>query len=243
MAEEGNAHPSTPKQQGETGGPEAERSDAKGAQDDALRLDQLGAIVDKGLDLVEVGLALGIKLANRLSSALQVQVGDAAEAAGAPYGPQGPAYGAAGPYPGPQGPAYGSAEPYPGPQMSAPPRQPPREPEAPPQYGFVINRTPLGPGDPVRVSFTINNDSPTAAKDLSLRVEGFVGHVHGARFDGTAFSVEPADQVIAPMDFDKFTLYGAIPDDAIGDAYGGWIVVSGEEDLRIPVRLVVSTQP
>ena len=31
--------------------------------------------------------------------------------------------------------------------------------------------------------------------------------------------------------------------DAIGDAYGGWIVVSGEEELRIPVRLVVLTQP
>jgi hypothetical protein len=92
------------------------------------------------------------------------------------------------------------------------------------------------------VSFTINNDSATSPKELQLRVAGFAGQMHGTSFNGEQFSVEPATQVIAPMDFDKFTLKGAIPPDVPGDAYFGWVIVSAEEELRIPVRLVVTPQ-
>lgn len=190
------------------------------------RIDQLGSIVAKGFDLIEAGIGLGINLANRLSSSLQVGTGDQLEGVRPLYPGQPPA-------------------PHGGPSMAEPAQYPhgewrPGGAEAPPAVNYVVNRLPLFPGSPVQISFTINNDSVSSPKELRLSVEGFVGEVHGGTLNGNDFSVEPATKVIAPMDFDKFTLQGAIPPEAPSDAYGGWIVVAAEEQLRIPVRLVVS---
>ncbi len=190
------------------------------------RLDQVGSILSKGLDLVEAGITLGINLANRLSSALRIQTADIVDRVARPYPEPG-----MGPYEGP-GMAPPPYAPYEG-QRAGPA-------EAPQQINYVANRMPLFPGSPVQVSFTISNDSVSSPKELQLRVEGFAGEMRGASLDGQGFVVVPATRTIAPMDFDKFTLTGTIPPDAVIDTYRGWIVVSADEELRIPVRLVVT---
>jgi fructose-1-phosphate kinase PfkB-like protein len=42
------------------------------------------------------------------------------------------------------------------------------------------------------------------------------------------------------MDFERFVLTGSIPADAPEDSYNGWILVDGDEQMRIPVVLLVS---
>ena len=46
--------------------------------------------------------------------------------------------------------------------------------EGPPGYG-ITNRLPLAPGRPVSISFSVNNDSVSAPKEVALHVEGFAG--------------------------------------------------------------------
>jgi hypothetical protein len=182
-------------------------------------IDHIGNLVSKGLGLVEAGIELGVSLANRLTAALDIQAGERPEGSVPPY--SGPA---AGPYP---------------PRPTGEQGVAPAAPQPAPSPGYVTNRQPLFPGNDVSVSFTINNDSATVAKDLSLRIEGLTGELRGETLDSAGFSVEPSAKVIAPLDFDKFTLTGTIPPTAPGDSYAGWIVVASEEELRIPVRLVV----
>jgi len=129
--------------------------------------------------------------------------------------------------------------------VAAPMRtEPMREADSTPIGIYVVNRLPLYPGSPVEVSFSVNNDSPSSPKRVRLRVEGFVGEMHGAELNSGDFSVKPATKMIAPMDFDKFVLTGTIPQDIVADVYNGWIVaLEGQEEVRIPVRLIVTAQP
>jgi hypothetical protein len=115
-------------------------------------------------------------------------------------------------------------------------------PAPPPEPGlfYVTNRLPLLPGGTVKVSFSINNDSLVAPKKVALRVEGFVGQASGASFPATAVAVKPATRTIAPADFDKFVLRGTVPAHVPSDVYFGLIVVETDEQLKIPLRLVVS---
>ena len=92
----------------------------------------------------------------------------------------------------------------------------------------------------MQVSFSINNDLPDAAKKLRVTARGFVGAARGFSFDGAGFSVNPPEKVIDAMDFERFVLTGSIPADAPEDSYNGWILVDGEEQMRIPVVLLVS---
>ena len=46
---------------------------------------------------------------------------------------------------------------------------------------------------------------------------------------------------IAPMDFEKFVLRGAIPETSPADIYHGSIAVTAEDSMRIPVLLVIET--
>jgi len=129
---------------------------------------------------------------------------------------------------------------------------PEREPHAsPPAAGVaaestasrsycIVNRTLIHAGGPVRVSFSINNDLPDVPKKLFVAVEGFVGATRGFAFDGGGFTVTPGEASIEPMDFERFVLRGAIPEEAPEDSYNGWIVVEGDEQMRIPVMLVVT---
>jgi hypothetical protein len=187
------------------------------------RLDQVGAILGKGLDLAEAGVSLGVTIVSRLGTVAQKQVLDrmmsAAFQAGVP--PMGAAAEPAQPQP-----SSGMAEPSPAPATA-------------PTF-YITNRLPLSPGGAVKVSFSINNDSLVAPKKVALRVEGFAGEVSGASLPAAAVSVKPPSRTIAPVDFEKFVLRGTVPADAPPDVYVGWIVVDAEEQLRIPLRLTVS---
>ncbi|GAB4379507.1 MAG: hypothetical protein Kow0042_28990 [Calditrichia bacterium] len=187
------------------------------------RTDQLSAIVSKGFDLAEASITLGINLVNRLGSVAQEKLIEKVTDMGRSFTAGG------------EPPNAGDTA-YPGEQ------EPESAGEQSPGVMYIQNRLPLFPGSPVQVSFSLSNDSPTTPKKLKLRLEGFVGQMQGMVIDGKGFSIKPASKVIAPMDFDKFTLVGQIPQQAVSDHYAGWILVSGEEELKIPVRLIVTAE-
>lgn len=174
----------------------------------------MGLILAKGLDLAEAGVSLGVTIVNRIGSAAQQQVLERMAAA-----MQRDAAGAAAPMP-------------PMPEAAEAP------PEAPAFY--ITNRLPLTPGGTVKVSFSINNDSLVAPKKVELRVDAFQGEMTGASLPAESLAVKPATRSIAPVDFEKFVLQGAVPAEMPPDIYLGWILVSSDDELRIPVRLVVS---
>jgi hypothetical protein len=183
-------------------------------------IDQVGAILAKGLDLAEAGLSLGVTIMSRVGAVAQEKLLERVAAATA----------------GAATPGADIAEP---PAAAAPP--PAAPPPAAPASGFgITNRLPVMPGGAVRLSFSINNDSATAAKKVALEVEGFAGDATGRRIDAAGFSVKPAKKVIEPMDFEKFVLEGALPADAPPDIYRGAIVVASDGELRIPVWLAVT---
>jgi hypothetical protein len=178
------------------------------------RIDQVGAILAKGLDLAEAGLSLGVTIVSRVGAVAQEKLLDrvAAAAATADH-----------------------------PEAPAPAAAPPAPPPAAPASGFgITNRLPLTPGGAVRISFSINNESATASKKVALQVEGFAGEATGRSIDAAGFAVKPAKKVIEPMDFEKFILEGAVPADAPPDIYRGAILVASDGELRIPVWLAVT---
>jgi hypothetical protein len=171
---------------------------------------QMGSLVSRFLELADAGVGLGINVVTLLNTLAKSQV------AGVPA----------------EHPAEGDGRP------PAPAEEAGRA-EAPRNY-CIINRRPIHPGSAVQVSFSINNDLPDAAKKLRVTVQGFVGAAGGFSFDGAGFSVQPQEQVVEPMDFERFVLTGSIPADAPEDSYNGWILVDGDEQMRIPVVLLVS---
>lgn len=182
------------------------------------RGDQFGAILAKGLDLAEASLSLGLTMITRVGAAAQQQMERMASAL-----PQEPSVA---PDPGPrqgQAPLQGAAGP-----VTANERQ----------YG-ISNRQPVTQGGVVRIPFSINNDSVSSPKNVTLRAEQFIGELDGARIDARRFSVKPQRRRIAPLDFEKFVLEGAIPADVPSDVYHGAVVVSSGQAFSIPVRLVV----
>lgn len=189
------------------------------------RADQLGSILAKGLDLAEAGLSLGLKVITRVGAAAQQGVFDrigasveSPEAAGfQPGGAEAPTA----PPASPLGPAA--------PEVTVPEEE----------LYCITNRLPLAPGGSFKVSFSINNDSMAAPKNLSLRAEGFIGENERAPLDAEGFKVKPMRKTIAPMDFEKFVLEGVVPPETPPDVYHGWIVVTSGDEFRIPVRLVV----
>ena len=172
---------------------------------------QMSSLVSKVLELADAGVGLGINVVSLLNTLARSQVAGAA-----PAEPQ----------------AQGDERP------PAPPEDAPHA-EAPRNY-CIVNRRPIRPGGPVQVSFSINNDLPDAAKKLRVTAQGFAGATRGFSFDGAGFSVQPSEQLIDPMDFERFVLTGSIPADAPEDSYNGWILVDGDEQMRIPVVLLVS---
>ncbi len=176
------------------------------------RLDQVGAILAKGLDLAEAGVSLGVTILSRVSVAAQQKMREGLDAAAQPQ-------------PGAPGPV---AEPF-----------EPTPLEAEPEYGLT-NRLPLAPGGTVKISFSVNNDSMTEVKKVDLKVQGFAGDSQKAALDPASFSIKPSQKTIAPVDFEKFVLQGAVPDSIPPDIYRGVVVVSSDNDLFIPVVLVVT---
>jgi hypothetical protein len=172
---------------------------------------QMSSLVSKVMELADAGVGLGINVISLLNTMARSQVAGAAPAEHQPQGDERP---------------------------PAPPGDAPHA-EAPRNY-CIVNRRPIHPGGPVQVSFSINNDLPDAAKKLRVTARGFVGAARGFSFDDAGFSVNPPEMLIDAMDFERFVLTGSIPADAPEDSYNGWIVVDGEEQMRIPVVLLVS---
>jgi hypothetical protein len=213
-AGQGTAEKPSPKTEG---GPQAKpQPHGAGGLDLSDKVDQVGMILSKGLDLAEAGVSLGVTIVNRIGSAAQQQVLERMAAA---------------------------MQQQDEPGAPPPPMQGEGAPEAPaePAAFYITNRLPLVPGGTVKVSFSINNDSMVAPKKVTLRIEGFQGEATGAPLPAEGLSVKPETKSIAPVDFEKFVLSGAVPVETPPDVYFGWILVSSDDELRIPVRLVVSS--
>ena len=172
---------------------------------------QMSSLVSKFMELADAGVGLGINVISLLNTLARSQVAGAAPAEPQPQGDGRP---------------------------PAPPEETPHA-EAPRNY-CIVNRRPIHPGSAVQVSFSINNDLPDAAKKLRVTAKGFVGAARGFSFDGAVFSLNPSEKLIDAMDFERFVLTGSIPADAPEDSYNGWILVDGDEQMRIPVVLLVS---
>lgn len=178
------------------------------------RLDQVGTILAKGLDLAEAGVSLGVTIISRVGAAATRKIHEGMDGA-----------------------AVVNPTP-PGAPQQAPQSESDAVSEPEPSYG-ITNRLPLTPGGSVKISFSVNNDSMTEPKKVELRVEGFTGDTQGGHLDASAFSVKPSPKTIAPVDFEKFVLHCSVPSTAQPDVYRGAIVVTSENELRIPVVLVV----
>lgn len=192
------------------------------------RGDQIGATFAKGLDLAEAGLSLGLTLINRFGTMMQDSVLEKFS------GVMGAAT------PSPQDPA--SSSPRTGesaPSMSPSEQSEGLEPQDPAYY--IANRLPLAPGQSVHVSFSINNDSMDSAKEVKLKVDGFIGSTQGQVFPCKGFTVTPGTKTIEPMDFEKFVLKGVVPAGIPPDIYHGRIVVVSEQAIEIPVKLLVTS--
>jgi hypothetical protein len=188
-----------------------------GGLDLSDKVDQVGMILSKGLDLAEAGVSLGVTIVNRIGSAAQQQVLERMAAAMQPR-----------------------EEPAVPPSPSMQGDDTPASPAEPAAF-YITNRLPLTPGGTVKVSFSINNDSMVAPKKVTLRIEGFQGEATGALLPAEGLSIKPETKSIAPVDFEKFVLSGAVPIETPPDAYFGWILVSSDDELRSPVRLTVSS--
>ena len=182
------------------------------------RLDQMGTILAKGLDLAEAGVSLGVTILNRVSLAAQQKIREGLDSAAQS-----------------QSGAQSGAQPSP---AGVTPDAPAESAEAD-QYGLT-NRLPLTPGGEVRISFSVNNDSVTDVRKVEFKVQGFAGESQQAAIDASAFAVRPGQKTIAPVDFEKFVLKGVVPETTPPDVYRGVVVVHSDKDLFIPVILVVT---
>jgi hypothetical protein len=182
------------------------------------RIDQMGTILAKGLDLAEAGVSLGVTILNRVSLAAQQKIREGLDSAAQSQSAAQP-----GAQPGPPG---------------VTPDAPAESAEAD-QYGLT-NRLPLTPGGEVRISFSVNNDSVTDVRKVEFKVQGFAGESQQAAIDASAFAVKPGQKTIAPVDFEKFVLKGVVPETTPPDVYRGVVVVRSDKDLFIPVILVVT---
>jgi|GEM_PF-3312638 len=108
------------------------------------------------------------------------------------------------------------------------------------QSYYLFNRTTLTPASELSLSFSINNDSLTSSKQIKITVEKFTGEAHQNELDADLFSVLPDKIEIAAADFEKFILKGKLPSDIQPDKYHGWIIVEEQQTYRIPVALFVT---
>lgn len=184
-------------------------------------------MVNKGLDLAESGIGLGVNIVVRLSSILKGQVLDRFNAAEMlssvmnnmksdqqQAGTQDPIHQATADY------AYQE-------QVSE-------------QSYQLYNRLPLCPGDKFSLSFSVNNDSMDAEKAIKLEVAPFTGERHNSQIPANQLTITPAETLIAAADFEKFVLSGIVDPDLPVDTYHGWVMVKAEQEYRIPVVLEVS---
>jgi hypothetical protein len=217
-AQTGRPAPGAPPRESPEDPPKAAAGASAGWGSD--RGQQVGQLLSRSLDLAEAGLTLGVSLMNKVGAAAQQQILERFMSGAAAVVEAGMAQAQA---PAPE------------------PPPPPAEPAGPEPGAFgITNLLPLLPGTPVKVGFSINNDSMDSPKKLTLSLEGFIGEAHGHSLEA-ALSLKPARKTIAPMDFEKFVLEGTVPAATPPDVYRGWIIVSSDTEMRIPAWLSVSS--
>jgi hypothetical protein len=175
------------------------------------KMDRFGDILNKTLDLAEIGMNLSLSLITTMSTIAQDKI---VQRMTQPMAP---------------------ADPQEMPQAGAPQAT---EPRAPPVYG-ITNRLRLVPGGPATISFSVNNESVSEPKQVTLHVEGYAGDRSGRFLPADMLRVVPASGTIQPMDFEKFVLEGTIPADAVPDTYRGAVVVASDDVIRIPIWLAI----
>lgn len=185
------------------------------AHDLRARLDRLGDLLGKGLDLAEAGLSLGLTVASTLGAVAQQKIVEKVMDATMP-----------------------EAAPQPPGDPMAPPPTPDHSANAAPSLG-ITNRLRLTPGMAVAVSFSVNNDNGAVPKQVALTISPFTGERTGSLLPLASLSVTPETASIEPMDFEKFVLRGVIPETMPPDTYHGGIAVESGATMRIPVWLVV----
>ncbi len=202
------------------------------AEDGVIQIEE---IVNKGLDLAEVGVGLGVNIASRLGSIFKDQVFEKLNTTGIvdsvmsniATGQQDEK-------------VYGDINNQ---QFEErPPAQNVTEPATTEnqQSYYLYNRLTLLPGCKLSLSFSINNDSLISTKKIGITVDKFIGDTHHDELDSSLFSVIPDKTEIAAADFEKFILKATIPADSSADTYRGWINVEEQQTYRIPVVLLIS---
>jgi len=182
------------------------------------RLDRLGDIVARGFDLAEAGMSLGLTLLTTVGAAAQKKILEPVVESALSSAFNMSAQAAAPP------PAASAAQ------------STPDTPPGPAEY-IIVNRLPLVRGAPFAVSFSISNDDALAEKPVSLSIEPLTGERSGVKLPLQFITVMPQQAVIAPMDFEKFSLRGALPPELPPDRYHGFVLV--DDAVRIPVLLSV----
>jgi hypothetical protein len=185
------------------------------------RLDRLGDIVARGFDLAEAGMSLGLTLLTTVGAAAQKKILEPVMESALSSAFNMSAQAASAPTP---------------PPAAAPAQSTPDIPAGPAEY-IIVNRLPLVRGAPFAVSFSISNDDALAEKPVSLSIEPLTGERSGVKLPLQFITVMPQQAVIAPMDFEKFSLRGALPPELPPDRYHGFVLVDGA--VRIPVLLNV----
>ena len=194
-------------------------------------IDKIGILFDRGIDLVETGLELGVNLVSKLGGVASDKASDILKTQ-----MQGEAPGQKESYEDLIRKFTGqNKEPEP-PQPSSPPQQ-----EQENNLPVVSNRLPAFPGSEVKISFSIENESINESKQLKFDTVGyFIGDESNFQIEASAFKINPSKKSIAPMDFEKLVLSGKIPENAPPDIYKGLIAVSGEDQYQIPIVIIVS---
>lgn len=183
----------------------------------------LGAIMSKGMELAEAGLNLGINLVHKFGGSLQEQVIEKFARTGSTIFKS----------------SAGEASPSPETAATSAGNTPDSGTEA--AFSGITNRMPAFPGSELRISFSINNDSTSVARQVHLSLESdLLGELSGKTLGKKLFALQPSSVAIAPADFDKFTLFANIPVNQQADHYFGALIVDGEEKMRIPLRVSIT---
>ena len=184
-------------------------------------MNQVESIVHKGLDVVEAGVELGLTVVSRLGSILMNQLIDNR----GQYYPQDFAQDHES--------HHGHGHDHHGARGE--------EVYVEDEEGYYLtNRLPLRPGDTVSISFSMNNESITEDKTITLGLTDFVGAKDSNVVTADNFTIEPDTKTISPVDFEKFVLTGNLATEVKIDTYYGSIVVTDETQSKIPVVLVVT---
>ncbi|MDH3973398.1 MAG: hypothetical protein OEV42_03870 [Deltaproteobacteria bacterium] len=196
-------------------------------------IDKIGVIFDRGIDLVETGLELGVNLVSKLGGVASDKASDILKTQ-TQEDSSGPKVN----YEDLIRKFTGQSQ-----EQTAPPEAPPNHRQEPENsQPLVSNRMPAFAGGEVTISFSIDNETHQGSKQLQFAAAAdFVGDKTNFQINAKSFKINPSKISIAPMDFEKLVFSGKIPENAPPDAYRGLVTVSGEDEYQIPLVIIVSS--